>query len=112
MEIAKFNADAAVRKAEGDAQSKTINATADAQVTKVTGDALAERTTAVGGAEAEVMRLKTAAVGQNNYALIQVGTALAENKVKLVPEIVAGGSDGGSMVNGAARTARGGEAGR
>ena len=99
VEIAKFNADAAVRKAEGDAQSKTINATADAQVTKVTGDALAERTTAVGGAEAEVMRLKTAAVGQNNYALIQVGTALAENKVKLVPEIVAGGSDGGSMVN-------------
>ena len=100
VEIAEFDAKAAVKKAEGDAQSKTINATADAEVTKVTGEALAGRTLAVGNAEAEVIKKKTEAVGQENYALIQVGTALAENKIKLVPDIMAGGgsSEGGSSI--------------
>ena len=103
VEIADFDAQAAVKKAEGDAKSKTINAQADANVLVTVGEAEGRKITAVGTSEAEVIRLKTAAVGQNNYAVIEVGRALAEARIPLVPHIVAGGSggsDGGnSLVN-------------
>jgi uncharacterized membrane protein YqiK len=102
VEIAEFTASAMVKKvegdknarvlnAEGDAKSKTVNAEADANVFMVVGKAKAENTLAVGSAEAEVIQKKTTAVGQNNYALIEIGRALAEAKTPLVPQIVAGG---------------------
>lgn len=103
VEIAEFNAKAVVKKAAGEAESKTINAKADAEVLTVVGNATAERTMAVGTAEATVIKLKTEAVGQSNYAVIEVGRALAEAKTPLVPQIMAGGGgsgDGGnSLVN-------------
>ena len=102
VEIAEFNAKAVVKKAAGEAESKTINAKADAEVLTVVGNATAERTTAVGTAEASVIKLKTEAVGQSNYAVIEVGRALAEAKTALVPQIMAGGGNpdgGGSLVN-------------
>jgi hypothetical protein len=83
-----------VLNAEGDARSKTINADADANVLSVVGRAKAENTLAVGSAEAEVIQRKTTAVGQSNYALIELGRALAEAKIPLVPHIVAGGGGG------------------
>ena len=102
VEIAEFNAKAVGKKATGEAESKTINAKADAEVLTVVGNATAERTTAVGTAEASVIKLKTEAVGQSNYAVIEVGRALAEAKTALVPQIMAGGGSpdgGGSLVN-------------
>jgi uncharacterized membrane protein YqiK len=89
-----------VKQAAGEAESKTINAKADAEVLTVVGNATAERTMAVGTAEASVIKLKTEAVGQNNYAVIEVGRALAEAKTALVPQIMAGGGsgDGGSSL--------------
>ena len=100
--IAEFDARAMVKKAEGDAQAKTLNAEADAKVLGLVGKAEGEKITAVGEAEARVIKLKTDAVGQSNFALIEVGRALAENKIQLVPEIVAGGGSGeggNSLVN-------------
>lgn len=101
VKIAEYEAAAKVKAASGDAESKTINARADAEVLKVVGDAEGVKITAVGTAEADVIKLKTAAVGQTNYAIIEVGRALAENKIKLVPEIVAGGNGqgGGTLVD-------------
>lgn len=113
VEIAEFAANAMVKKAEGDknarvlnaegdAKSKIVNAEADANVFMVVGKAKAENTLAVGTAEAEVIQRKTTAVGQSNYALIEVGRALAEAKIPLVPQIMAGGSGsegGNSLVN-------------
>lgn len=113
VEIAQFSANASVKKAEGDknarvlnaegdAKAKTINAEADANVFTIVGKAKAENLLAVGSAEADVIRKKTEAVGQSNYALIEVGRSLAENKISLVPQIIAGGggADGGnSLVN-------------
>ncbi len=100
VEIADFKAKAVVKQAAGEAESKTINAKADAEVLTVVGNATAERTMAVGTAEAAVIKLKTEAVGQNNYAVIEVGRALAEAKTPLVPQIMAGGGsgDGGSTL--------------
>lgn len=116
VEISQFNASSMVKKAEGDknakvlnaegdARSKVVNAEADANVLSVVGRAKAENTLAVGTAEAEVIQKKTNAVGQSNYALIEVGRALAEAKIPLVPQImVAGGGNEGqgngqSLVN-------------
>jgi uncharacterized membrane protein YqiK len=113
VEIAEFSANAMVKKAEGDknarvlnaegdARSKIVNAEADANVYSVVGKAKAENTLAVGAAEAEVIQRKTNAVGQGNYALIEVGRALAEAKIPLVPQIMAGGGSGeggSSLVN-------------
>jgi uncharacterized membrane protein YqiK len=107
VEIAEFDAQSMVKKAGGDAQSRTINATADAQAKTINAAADAEvlrtvgaaegmKITAVGEAEARVIQLKTDAVGQGNYAVIEVGKALAGSGFKLVPDVVAGGSGDGS----------------
>ncbi len=93
---AEGDAKAKTLNAEGDARAKSLNAEADATVLKMVGDAQAMKTLAVGNAEAEVIQRKTDAVGQVNYAMIEIGRALAENNIKLVPEIVVGGGIGGS----------------
>jgi len=106
VEIADFDAQSLVKKAGGDAQSRTINATADAQAKTINAAADAEvlrtvgaaegmKITAVGEAEAKVIQLKTDAVGQGNYAIIEVGKALATSGFKLVPDVVAGGGGDG-----------------
>jgi uncharacterized membrane protein YqiK len=110
--IADFAAQAAVKRAEGDAKSriigaeaeaksKTINAEADGNVITTVGNAEAEKTKAVGTAEADVIKLKIDSMESGNYAIVQVMQALAQNKVQLVPQIVAGGggSQGGTLVD-------------
>ncbi|MEO5927367.1 MAG: SPFH domain-containing protein [Patescibacteria group bacterium] len=99
--IADFDAQSTIKKADGDAKSKTINAKADAEVLITVGKAEGEKITAVGKAEADVIQLKTHAMGQGNFAVVEVGRALAAAKIPLVPQIVAGGGDkaGGSLVD-------------
>ena len=104
VSIADFTAQAAVKRAEGDARSriisaeadarsKTINAEADGNVITTVGNAEAEKTKAVGTAEADVIKLKIDSMESGNYALVQVMQALAQNKVQLVPQVVAGGAE-------------------
>jgi uncharacterized membrane protein YqiK len=95
VEIADFSAKAVVKKASGEADAKKINAAADAQVLTVVGEAEGKKIHAVGTAEAAVIQLKTNAVGQENYRLIESVKALAEAKIPLVPQIIAGGGAGG-----------------
>ncbi len=99
--IAKFGAEAAIEGARGQAQSKKINAEADANVITTVGNAEASKTKAVGTAEADVIKLKIDSMESGNYALVQVMQALAQNRVQLVPQIVAGGggSQGGTLVD-------------
>jgi uncharacterized membrane protein YqiK len=93
--IAEFAAQAAVKKAEGDAKSKTIQATADAQVLKTVGDATAVKTLAIGNAEAAVTKAKIESMEAGNYAAIQVAQALSGSGFRLVPDIMVGGGAGG-----------------
>lgn len=99
--IAEFSARATVKSAEGSAQSKTLNAEADAKVLKLVGEAEGQKIKAVGGAEAEVIRLKVASMEAGNFAVVQVAEALAKGGIKIVPDIVAGGSgeNGSGLVN-------------
>jgi uncharacterized membrane protein YqiK len=96
VQIAEYDAQAAVKMAEGQAKSKTIQAAADAQVVTTVGDATARRTLAIGNAEAEVTKAKIESMQAGNYAVIKVAEALAGSGLKLVPEIVVGGSSGGN----------------
>jgi uncharacterized membrane protein YqiK len=99
--IAAFEAEASVKSAEGAAKSKTINAEADAKVLRTVGDAEGAKVLAVGNAEATVIAQKVASMEPGNYALVQVAQMLAEGGIKIVPDVVAGGSDGlgGGLVN-------------
>ncbi|HMB55959.1 MAG TPA: SPFH domain-containing protein, partial [Arenimonas sp.] len=100
--IAGFEASASVKFAEGSAKSKTINAEADANVLRTVGEAEGAKIKAVGGAEAEVIRLKVASMEAGNFAVVQVAEALAKGGIKIVPDIVAGGGadgSGGGLVN-------------
>jgi len=68
-------------------------------VLRSVGDAEAAKTNAVGSAEAAVIKLKIASMESGNYALVQVAEALAKSGVKLVPDIIAGGGSGGTLVD-------------
>ena len=94
--IAGYAADAAIKAAEGQAKAKKLNAEADAEVIRVVGSAEGGKITAIGTAEADVIQKKTAAIGQNNFAMIESVRALASAGIPLVPQIVAGGDKGGN----------------
>jgi hypothetical protein len=59
------------------------------------GDAEAAKTKAVGTAEADVIKQKIGSMESGNYAMVQVAQALSSSGQRLVPEIIAGGSQGG-----------------
>jgi len=101
VSIAEFAAQAVVKQASGEAQSKTINAEADGKVITTVGNAEAEKTKAVGTAEADVIKLKISSMESGNYAAVQIATALASNHIKLVPDIMAGGggNEQGGLIN-------------
>ncbi|HTW80984.1 MAG TPA: SPFH domain-containing protein [Terracidiphilus sp.] len=101
VSIADFAAQAVVKQANGEAQSKTINADADGRVITTVGNAEAAKTLAVGTAEADVIKMKIASMESGNYAAVQIAQALASNHIKLVPDIQAGGggADQGGLIN-------------
>lgn len=103
VQIADFNAQAAIKQAEGQAGAKTKNAEADAMVLRTVGTAEGEKVRAVGAAEATVIKMKTEAMDQEKYAMVEVARALAGSGFKLVPDVIAGGTGagdgGGSLVN-------------
>ena len=81
--------------AKADAEAKTVNAKADANATEVNGTAEATKIKAIGLAEAEVTKQKTMAMGTEQYAIVRVAEALASHNIKLVPDILVSGKDGG-----------------
>ncbi|NCD68743.1 SPFH domain-containing protein [Mucilaginibacter agri] len=93
---AKADAENRTINAKADAEAKTIIAKADANATEVNGGAEAGKIKAIGLAEAEVTKQKTEAMGTEQYAIVRVAEALASNGIKLVPEILVNGKDGGS----------------
>jgi uncharacterized membrane protein YqiK len=87
-------AKAKIALADGDAQAAVLTATAKAKSLTLTGDAQGSNTLATQGAEAKVLKQKVDAVGANAYALMQVMSFLADNKIRLVPDILVNGSGG------------------
>ena len=108
--IAERNANAAVKQAEGKARATELQGTADANANKARGKADAEVIQAKGMAEAEVIEAKGAAeaaaykagveaMGDENFARIQVTRTLATNNIKIIPDILVQGGNGAGNGN-------------
>lgn len=99
-----YEAEAAIKKAEGQAGAKLKNAEADAKVLELVGNATAVKIKATGTAEAEVIERKIQSMEAGNYAMVLVAEHLSKSRVPIVPEImVCGGTSeeaggGNSMV--------------
>ena len=106
VQIAERVADAAVKKAGGDAASVKLNASAEAERTKVladaeaqriarTGNAEAEKILAIGKANAESYQLQVNAMGGDNFTRTKIAEIIGKDKVKVMPDIlITGGGDG------------------
>ena len=107
VQIAERVADAAVKKAGGDAASVKLNASAEAERTKVladaeaqriarTGNAEAEKILAIGKANAESYQLQVNAMGGDNFTRTKIAEIIGKDKVKVMPDILITGSGDGS----------------
>jgi uncharacterized membrane protein YqiK len=99
--IAQRIADAAVKKAEGDAASVKLNANAEAQRITLTGQAEAGKILAIGKANAEAYELQVRAMGGDNFTRTKIAETIGRDKVKIIPDILITGGNGGGDNNGA-----------
>ena len=105
MQIAERVADAAVKKAGGDAASVKLNAAAEAERVKViadaearrialTGNAEAEKILAIGKANAEAYQLQVNAMGGDNFTRTKIAEIIGRDHVKVMPDILIAGGNG------------------
>lgn len=105
VQIAERVADAAVKKAGGDATSVKLNAQAEAERTKMiaaaeaeriarTGSAEAEKILAIGKANAEAYQLQVSAMGNDNFTRTKIAEIIGRDKVKVMPDILIAGGNG------------------
>lgn len=92
--IATQKAAEKIETAKGDKESAVIAADGEAYVLTTVGKAKAENISAVGSAEAGVIKQKTEAMGQEQFAVVQVAEHLATNNIELVPKILVQGAGG------------------
>ena len=116
VEIAQREAEASVKKAEGnanavklkagaDAEAKKIMAEAEAKQIELTGNAEAGKIEAIGKATAESYEKQVKAMGEDNFAKFKIIEEVGKNGIKLIPEILitgGNGGDGNSSMNGLA----------
>jgi uncharacterized membrane protein YqiK len=96
VRIAERRAAAVAENAKGEAAAVRVRADADAAATRVHAEAEAEATRLLGAARADAYRQGAAALGPGEYTTIMLTTTLAENKIKLVPDIAVGGAHNGA----------------
>lgn len=112
VEISEREAQAAVKKSEGqakaieltagaNAKAKILNAEAEAKQIELTGGAEASKIEAIGKATAEAYQLQVNAMGNDNFAKLKVTEEIGKNGIKIIPEILITGNDGGNgSING------------
>ncbi|MFN8323935.1 MAG: SPFH domain-containing protein [Chitinophagales bacterium] len=123
VEISKNLADAAIRKADGEAEATKLKANADAENQKVLAAAQAQSIKLKAGADAEAIqktgeaeagiilekgkstaeayKLQVDAMGKDNFGQLKIIEQVAQNKMKLIPEtLISGGGNGaGNLEN-------------
>lgn len=109
VEIAEKTADAAVKKATGEAKSVELAADAEAKAVKLkasakaeeirlTGDAEATKILAIGKSTAESYKLQVEAMGKDNFAQLKVTENIGKEKIKVMPDVlIMGEKNGGAM---------------
>lgn len=107
VEISQREAEASVKRSEGEANSlklkagaqaeaKKLMAEADAAQIKLTGAAEASKIEAIGKATAEAYEKQVKAMGADNFGKLKVTEMIGTNGIKIIPEILIQGGDGGS----------------
>ena len=107
VEISQREAEASVKRSEGEAQAmklkagaqaeaKKLMAEADAAQIKLTGEAEASKIEAIGKATAEAYDLQVKAMGEDNFGKLKVTEMIGTNGIKIIPEILISGNDGGN----------------
>jgi len=77
--------------ASANAEQVELLARAEAEKISLTGKAEAEKILAIGKSNAESYKLSVEAMGGNNFTQLKVMEAIAEQKVKIMPDILIGG---------------------
>jgi uncharacterized membrane protein YqiK len=122
VQIAERTADAAVKKANGEAASIKVQAgaeservqliaraeaeklrmmgNAEAERTRVTGEAEALKILAIGKSNAESYQLQVAAMGGEQFTRLKIVEIIGKEHVKIIPDILinSGGAGGGSSI--------------
>lgn len=107
VEISEREAQASVKKSEGEAKAielkaganakaKILNADAEAQQIQLTGAAEASKIEAIGKATAEAYQQQVKAMGADNFGKLKVTEMIGTNGIKIIPEILISGNDGGN----------------
>jgi len=107
VEISEREAQASVKKSEGEAKAielkaganakaKILNAEAEAQQIQLTGSAEASKIEAIGKSTAEAYKLQVDAMGNDNFAKFKITEEIGKNGIKIIPEILISGNDGGN----------------
>ena len=71
-------------------------AEAEAAQIKLTGDAEASKISAIGKATAEAYEKQVKAMGEDNFGKLKVTEMIGTNGIKIIPEILISGNDGGN----------------
>jgi uncharacterized membrane protein YqiK len=92
----RANAEAEATKARAGAQAEAtkLNASADAEKISKTGLAEAEKIMAIGKSTAEAYELQVKAMGDENFTRFKVTEEIGRNNIKVIPDILIGGSNG------------------
>ena len=107
VEISEKEAAASVKKSEGEAKSIEVKAKAQANAKKVTAEANAFETEiqgkaeagkieSIGNATAEAYSKQVSAMGADNFAKFKVTEMIGQNGIKIIPEILITGNEGGN----------------
>ncbi len=90
--LASGEAEKVRQLAKAEAERTEWLAKADAEKITLTGNAEAEKILAIGKSNAESYRLSVEAMGGNNFTQLKVMESIATQKVKIMPDVLIGGS--------------------
>jgi len=107
VEISQREAEAEVKRSEGEAKAielkaaanakaKVLTAEADAKQIELTGTAEAAKIAAIGKSTAEAYQQQVNAMGSDNFAKFKVTEMIGLNRIKIIPEVLISGNDGGN----------------
>ena len=107
VEISQREAEAQVKKSEGEskaielkaaanAKAKVLTAEADAKQIELTGTAEAAKIAAIGKSTASAYEQQVKAMGADNFATFKVTEMIGTNGIKIIPEVLISGNDGGN----------------
>jgi uncharacterized membrane protein YqiK len=81
--------------AKAEAERTELLAKADAEKISLTGNAEAEKILAIGKSSAEAYRLAVEAMGGDNFTQLKVMESIGAQNVRIMPDVLIGGNDGG-----------------